>query len=379
MRWPCVLAIALSGCRLIDAAGDDDDGEECEDQECFSVGEVGELGAPNALAAGPLVGGDSLPDLVVADTAGNRVLLLGNRDGDDLETRGELSIGQPVWLGVGDFAPSPGLEILCLSAAREELVVVRVDGQGDLSEIGSTPLASSVAEVVIGQLDGLGGDEVAVLYPDAGVLDIVHNVDGALSVGASFQPGPGSRPLLAVDLDDDGDVDLFTVHDLQLKVFAGDGSRGFADYQIVGSVDAPVDAAVAVDVDGDSLPELALSLGDRLEYRQNGFSDVFDGSTFSEELDRLELPAPARLLAAGDFDDDGLPDIAAVHLRRTGDDPDAVLVRAQTDGSFDDSVYLFLEDPVDGAVAADMNDDSRTDLVISSRAAGAVRGYLSEL
>jgi hypothetical protein len=376
MRWLWILAFALPGCRLIDAAGDD---EDCVDQECFSVGEVGELGAPNALAAGRLVGGDSLPDLVVADADGERVLLLGNRDGNGLEMAGELSIEQPTWVGVGDLATSAGLEILCLSEGREELVVLRVSAQGDLSEIGFLPLTSSVAEVVVGQLDGLGGDEIAILYPDDGVLDIIHNVDGGLSVGASYEPGIDSRPLLAADLDDDGDVDLFTVHDLQLKVFAGNGSSGFSDYQVVGTVDEPVVAAATVDVDGDSLPELALSFDGRLEYRQNEFSEAFDESTFDEEFDQLELPAPAETLVPGDFDDDGLPDVAAVHLRRTGDDPDAVVVRAQTDGSFDDSVYLFLEDPIDGAVAADMNDDGRTDLVIASGAAGAVRGYLSEL
>lgn len=262
-----------------------------------------------ALPAGPF----SLGDAEFADVDGDLdldLLLADWGDGDPFTVRGRPLL----WLndGSGHFVDETDAR---LPSARTgfswDLQAIDADNDADLDVVVSCKVCSD------------------------GGLYFTNDGDGVFVDDSGLLPGTGNNyEYEVIDLDVDGDLDLFTINngpDLGELVLRNDGG-GFAIDYAAFAADVPNgdddNAAISIDIDNDGDCDMlvgSLSGTDRVWRNDNG--------VFSEALSALDgTETPGTLgIAVGDLDDDGRLD----------------LVMAQGESAFDDRVYRGADIPVD--------------------------------
>lgn len=150
----------------------------------------------------------------------------------------------------------------------------------------------------------------AVMYHNAGKGSFVNITEDA---GLSEYRG-GSAPLFA-DLDHDGDLDLFQASDGQNQVFLNAGDRRFKEVEnqmgLGGAPDTKTNEAIFGDFDDDGDLDLYLvnaNVPDLFAWNQR------QGSFKTVEVGRqLNVPVGSKAAVAGDFNNDGLLDLALVN------------------------------------------------------------------
>jgi hypothetical protein len=113
------------------------------------------------------------------------------------------------------------------------------------------------------------------------------------------------RGTTVADFDGDGNLDVLEACDLaRPRLFGGDGGGHFHELP---APEVAGDAYRAVDLDGDGRPELVAASGERI-----GVWDYADGAwTRTQSLRGRNGASSVRVLAQGDFDRDGDPDLFA--------------------------------------------------------------------
>jgi len=236
--------------------------------------------------------GDSRPDLLAVAYNGDVVVHLGQGDGTFGPEARTASVGSATALGVGDFDGDGAVDVL---TAGSPCGFLKGDGKGGF--------AAAVG------LKGSGAAQVLPLDADGdGKLDFVTdedqvwlgNGDGSFSAGAAV-PNPGwAYAMAAGDCDSDGDLDLMYV-DNWPQIMVNDGKGGFSAGWKPMSPGPTMRAVAAADLDGDGNVDFVVSRDGRTcsAYRGLGDCTFVDGGSWT----------PGCQLAL-DFDGDGLPDLA---------------------------------------------------------------------
>ncbi len=302
----------VTACADVDNDGDNDVllGGTFESATLLLRNTEGVLTSDNAaLPAGDF----SLGDAEFADVDGDRdldLLLADWGDGDPFTVRGRTLL----WMndGSGRFVDETDAR---LPSARTgfswDLQAIDADNDTDLDVVVSCKVCTD------------------------GGLYFTNDGDGVFVDDSGLLPGTGNNyEYEVVDLDVDGDLDLFTINngpelgELVLRnaggAFSIDGTA-FADDVANGDDD---NAAVSIDIDNDGDCDMlvgSLSGTDRVWRNDNG--------VLTEALpivDGTETPGTLGI-AVGDLDDDGRLD----------------LVMAQGEAAFDDRVYRGADIPID--------------------------------
>jgi len=254
-------------------------------------------------------------------------------------------------------------------AARDTLRVPRYDRAVVLD-----PRPDTSANASIGDVDGDGHLDIVLAkgrhWP---AVDRVLLGDGKGGITRSYPLGPiadRSYTGQLIDFDGDGDLDLLVSNDRPdpTRVYLNDGAGHFTPTAEVGDSAWPTRNATAVDLDDDGLPDVVLA--NRFGRRPGGSYLCFNrgGARFDAEC-RIVAPYSATTISAGDFDGDGLVDLAVPH--RDGGQS-RVYLRDRSRG-FDDSRTVPFGPP-DGtirmAVAGDFDGDGRLDLVTIDERSG---------
>jgi hypothetical protein len=298
---------------------------------------------PFSAGAGPFsvvaadFNGDGLPDLAIADSNSNTVSILLNTTAPGATTP--------------SFAPSQDFAT-----------------------------AASPESVVVGDFNGDGKPDLAVVEQGADAVSVLLNTTVSGSATASFAPRQdfptGAGPVSAAvgDFNGDGEPDLAVVNQSSNSVSVllnttapGSATPSFAARQDFAT--GPLPSSVAVgDFNGDNRPDLAVAdVGsNRVSVLLNTTAPGSAATSFSPRKDFVTGSAPDAV-AVGDLNGDGLPDLAvanffsnsvSVLLNTTAPGSTTPTFAGKQDfatGSFPESVAM-----------GDLNGDGSPDLAIAN-------------
>jgi len=268
-----------------------------------------ELGSePRELVAGSFDAGNNLDLAVILDYFSVGILL-GNGDGT-FTAGSPISITYSVAnLVAADFNDDGSLDLAVTGQYGSQLDVLLGAGNGTFGQPIVTTLATGAQFIAAADFDGDDFPDVAASQSD-GAVSIYRGLgNGRFNLGASLKVGGALGPIAAADLRENGTQDLVLAADLNIAIARGNGDGTFQ-----AAIESPIgfaaNAIAVADLDGDGLPDIAAmsssgapSAGNvaALHQELNGAFD--DGGSY--------LVGPGSFaLAAGDFDGDGLADLA---------------------------------------------------------------------
>ncbi|AGC45888.1 hypothetical protein MYSTI_04596 [Myxococcus stipitatus DSM 14675] len=314
----------------------------------------------NCMASGDF-NSDGTPD-VLAHTTGNQIVLyrgLGNGSFASPTTIVSSSGYCPI---VADFNRDGFLDYARIDGANNRIVQANGTGTGTFKTPSYVPCTTCGGEAVVGDFDKDGArDDVAIIGRDR--VRVFNTPSGTLSLlGETILPDEGGIPTaipIAVDLDGDAVSDLLwsTNYDRHLHVLPGSTTAPpFAPlltYGFSGEAYTPA----AGDFDGDGRMDVVLT-GDFMDMR------VFWGGPLMPES--LPLEGAPGGLAQGDFNRDGSADLAAgsiaknaIHLSLSGG---ASRGRAMLSPVYVPPTGSTVTGGVRDLVAGDLDEDGQEDL-----------------
>jgi hypothetical protein len=273
---------------------------------------------PTALAAIDL-NGDSRPDLVVANLESSDIsVLIGRGDGtfqDQVTTSVGLGVDDAV---TADLNHDGHLDIITLNQQSNDISVLLGNGDGTFESAGSFPAGTDPTSLTVGDFNGDGRLDVAVTDQGdrAGVSILLGNGDGTFQPAKPVPLETSPSSIVASDFTGDGVLDLAVTNpdSNDVSVLLGDGFGNFPTVEtipLVGQASEPV-AIVAGDFTGDDQVDLAVAnegSGNISILQGNGMGGFVAMEPISLGDDPSNSP---RGLVAGDFNGDGLLDLAAV-------------------------------------------------------------------
>jgi len=190
------------------------------------------------------------------------------------------------------------------------------NGDGTFRTLGS-PQPGSSAAFAIGDLNGDGWPDVAVINSFAGVNIFLGNGDGTFQAGVSYPAGVLPWQIAFGDFNNDGKLDIVVTNinnvnitSTSVNVLMGNGDGTFAPAVSYATAAGPAYVATG-DFNGDGATDLAVVTG-------SGVSVLLghgDGSFAAPVNYTLSQPGP---LLVRDLNGDGIADIAVVTNFSTG-------------------------------------------------------------
>jgi hypothetical protein len=379
-----------------------------------------------ALALGDL-NGDGNPDMVAGPPIGRNAVGVAVLVG-----KGGTAFQQPVVYGGSAFTQIAGIAIGDLDGdGKADVVVTGIGaapnvgshvwvlygkGDGTLEDPVTLATAWGSTGMAIGDLNRDGIPDLAFTVGstpngNAGYVMVMQGRGGRTYGDPVVYATSGSGSVAIGDVDGDGNPDLVTNG---VTVYFGDGKGGFprrGDW----FNDAP-GSVILTDFNGDGKTDIVLGTGsgqvlagNRVTVLYNRGNRDFPGAPISPlsafpygvlqlqiaDLNRDGRPdvviSDLNLIAAlvgngdgtfrqvwtepagfrftlGDFNGDGIPDLATEALNAGG--PNVALLLGKGDGTFQQELVLPFPQPVEGLAAGDFNGDGKLDLAVLSNGPG---------
>jgi hypothetical protein len=328
---------------------------------------------PTSVAVGDFTGA-GIPDLAVADGAGNAVsVLLGNGDGT-FQKPVAYSVGSfPVAVAVGNFTGNGNLDIVTANDMGGTVSVLLGNGDGSFQPQQTFAVGPFPSAVAVADFDGDGTLDLAVANSNGTVSVLLGNGDGSFQAPLIIYGVGQPRSLAVGDFDRDGNSDL-VVGSVSGMVYVvlGDGDGTFRSPQMVPRGDEFASVAVA-DVNGDGNPDIVVADG--------GLAQVYvllgngDGSFQPKTPDRTFSvgPFPIRV-AVGDFNRDGNPDIVVAN----GGGNSVSVLLGNGDGFFQAAQNFSAGSYPSSVAVGDFNGDGWPDLVVANNRSNDVSILLND-
>lgn len=330
---------------------------------------------PRAVWAGDL-DGDGAADVVVAFAGSHEVQLLrGNGTGSFDADPAVLIDGpkpRPWDLMVVDLDGSGPSEVLTANRDGGDVAVLQLDGELQLR--GRYETGSASESLAAGQFDD-GPIDVVVASRDLGQVVITTGEGGMeLSSPNFFDIGDKPSATAVGDFDEDGQDDVVTANaGGGLSVRLGDGSGGFEDEPVVLLEELRLVDVVAVDLDEDGHVDVATleEEDDRLHLLWSAGGQMFP-EVAPISTSRAKGAGPTRL-AAADVDGDTWADLVVSNY----DGETVAVLLARDNRRFESPVELDAPGRPWAVASADFNGDGRRDVVATLPDDDALAVFLS--
>lgn len=357
----------LEGCAHVDIAVQNPDRQQARLPRAFSY-RCAQLsfaprtrhavgGGPRALATADL-DRDLLPDLIIADPDGQRLLSLRGQPDGAFATPVVLLRGPMTSVAVADFDRDGNQDLAVLQGGASSIAVLLGRGDGSFRTAAPVlfPASAAPAWLVAVDLNRDGAPDLAVANAGSNEVAVIPGQgSGAFGALTSYPVGRGPLFLASADVDDNGTPDLLTVNagsnDGTVLLGKGDGQLSLGGTFAAGRT--PHALAIA-DLDGDGKQDLAVA--------SPGSNSVVlvigDGDGHFKQGSSLALAAPPYAIAAGDLDGDAVPDLV---LAAGGQ---AFIYRGMGSGGFATPFSLAVGQDAPALLVADINGDTRPDLLL---------------
>lgn len=262
-----------------------------------------------------------------------------------------------------DLDGDGALEVIVSDAHGNDVFVYWNDGFGWFEARTLVPIGQYSYWVVTGDLDA-DGDGDAAVGGSSGVFALMNAGGREFTVHGGFFAGPPSfqRPTV-IDMDGDGHLDLVGASSAEpvITTVLGTGTGDFvrAGAQPLAGIASQIDVR---DFDGDgTLDYLALERNRADDARH---FELISGLT-GAQIQMTPVSTGAGSMALGDFDEDGLVDVA-INGGYRDRFSEILLFRGAADGTFREAGRVEAAAWIAEMVAADLDSDSHLDIAVTS-------------
>ena len=323
--------------------------------------------APDSIVSGDF-NGDGIPDVAVANHLSNSVtVLLGNGDGT-FAPSALLGTGlYPYSIVVADFNGDGNLDLALANIGSDTLTILLGHGDGTFT-VSTVTLSLGLYAVIpysiaVGDFnsDGIPDLIVVTAYGTSSALLLQGNGDGTFT-SAAINTIVGDFPDIVVgDFNGDGKDDLAVSVNGSVSILFGNGDGTFA---AAGSFSSSAAVVAAADFNGDGKLDLVTEIGNNVEGGSASVAILLgngDG-TFTATSSSV-IAGSAVGLVVGDFNNDGIPDMAAANFLNGG----VTVLLGEGDGTFTaNPVTPATGDSPAGLAVGDYNGDGRPDIVAAN-------------
>jgi hypothetical protein len=281
----------------------------------------------------------------------------------------------PANVELADFNGDGAADVAVANVAGTTGITVLLDGALATPIFTSLPLGSN--RFITGDFNGDGKQDVVILNVSSdSITTLLGNGDGTFAVGTPFKAGDVPYDVVAADFNGDGKLDIaVTVFGSQLtavQVFLGNGD---------GTFQAPLDLAISTgggntnvlavgDFNKDGIPDLAITVFSP-NFVQIALGNGDGTFTLAGTADFPPRQGPEGI-AVADFNGDGKLDVAIPTLNGG-----VYVVLGNGDGTLQTPVaYPVASTTTSGISLGDFNKDGKIDLAVSC---GTTTGEVSVL
>jgi uncharacterized protein (TIGR03437 family) len=281
----------------------------------------------------------------------------------------QISVGsRPTSIAIGNFTGGGKPDLVVANQGSSTLSVLRGLGNGFFQSLPSLKTGVSPRAVVAGDFNRDGKTDLAVAdFASNSVSILLGNRNGTFRLVTSLSAaGPSS--IVVADFNGDGIPDLAVAESNSniVSIFRGFGNGVFQLFFSVSVGDSPA-CVITDDFNGDGVPDLAVA-----NTKSNNVSILlgFGNGTFRAPLNVDAGPLPAYLVS-GDFNRDGQEDLAIAN--DTGFSTSSVtILLGFGNGFFHSFVNLTAGRNASFLVAGDFNLDGILDLAVANTGSNTI-------
>jgi len=304
-------------------------------------------------------------------------------------SRIDYPVGNNPWsLTSGDFNNDGKIDIAVANKENDNLTILTGNGDGTFIntnsfDVGDQPL------VIISSL--LNGDD----YPDlitsnfsgGNVSVLLGNGDGTFQTAVNYNSGITTRYVITADFNEDGYNDLAVSNrdncTISILTGNGDGTFNAATQSSTGQIKPRF--LVTGFFNNDTLIDLAFNHAETVELRSDlvgvlpGNGDGTFGNVIVSNIDIISTYRNANSIAAGDFNEDEIPDLIIGVDASGGEESDYIsILLGNGDGSFSNAPLLDLGEDGENPLFINsyfFNNDNHQDFLITGSTGSILSVY----